>query len=217
MEAARQRARTRSGAAGEFNSSGMKGVIGAVVVFLMTVGVIVAATSRDGETPAVELPRTGVFVNGHELEHNEFVPVAKNSIPRNMRVLMINDVHRPWTPEVSDAVDAVVAGLGSLGATVLGEVPSPSSDSSEVEAAAKARLVLDGEQIPVDSRDAAGRFKAWFGGSEGDFDAVVWVAPPIGDQVHPKVYVFAPGELGDSERTRAIVSSLENVAHQSVD
>jgi len=217
MESARQRARTRSGAAGEFNSSGMKGVIAAVVLFLAAVGVIVAATSRDSEPPVLAAAPTGIFVNGQQIEHEDFPTLASGSTPRDLRVLMINDIHRPWTPEVSDAVAAMVAGLDELNTKVMGEGPTPSNDSSEVEVAAKARLVLDGEQLPVDSREAPARFHKWFQESGSKLDAVLWVAPPIGAETRPKVFVFTATDKADNERTRAIVSALEGVLQPIVD
>ncbi|HYE61445.1 MAG TPA: hypothetical protein VD997_05575 [Phycisphaerales bacterium] len=218
MEAARQRAHTRTGAAGELRSSGMKGVLGAVAVFLVGVAFVISMANRGGGSAQVEQPApTGVFVNGVEVERDEFIPAEKLSVPMGLRVLMINDIRRPWTPEVSESIEDLVASMLHTGVTPMGEVPNPEERSGEVDAAAKARLVLDSEQVPVDSSQAPERFRDWFASEGSGVDAVLWIAPAVeGAGGHPRAFVFTP-HSGDNLRTRAIVSSLEPIAPRPPD
>jgi hypothetical protein len=184
------------------------------------VAAIVASTSRDADPiPQTEALPTGIYVNGEELEHSDFHALDTRPSPRGLRVLLINDIPRPWSAEAAHAVTMLVRGLSEAGADVLGEVPNPTTgDHSEVEDAARARLVLDGEQLPVDSRDAAGRFGQWFEKDGSKVDAVIWIAPHVGDPgAHPKVFVFTPGTLHDSDSAKALVAALEPAAQHSAD
>jgi hypothetical protein len=127
---------------------------------------------------------------------------------------VINDVRRPWSVELDDAMKGLMASIDLANINTIGDDLTPSDDATEVDTTAKARMILDGEQIPVDSREAPDRFKQWLETRKSpDVDAVLWIAPPVVDtETEPRLFLFSSKSIADSPRVHAILQALEPLA-----
>src|SRR5262249_50729187 len=111
------------------------------------------------------------------------------------RVLVINDVRRPWGEAVTKQVADLMARLSGAGITIVGEGPAVEAPDAESngELAATARLVLDGTQTPVDAPQAPTKFATWFEEKNPDVDAVVWIVQRAGSN-DAQFWIFTPAE-----------------------
>ncbi len=221
VEAARARARnrveTRLGDSG-YPSRGMAGVVAGVGIFIAVVGLVVVNAfrleARPQQVNAASLSPS-LFVNGEPVFAADIKPLRKT--PDNLRILVINDMRHPWSPQVQTAMGQLTRSLEGASVKVVGEMSDdPNAGRGEVDAAARARLVLDSVQVPVDSREAPARFADYFSENK-TIDAVLWLAPALGDpQGQPRMFLFAPSGM-DADRTRAIAGTIAKSAEESED
>jgi hypothetical protein len=214
VAAARDRARGRVGAKlsfGRQGSSGNKGVAAAMLVFIggcVFLGAMILKPRLQGPNIILNGDSYPTIVEGPQRKpnHRATAPVKQAApLPVNVdaRVLVINDIRRPWGEAVTKKVGALMGRLSGAGITTVGEGPSAEApdQAEDVELAATARLVLDGTQTPVDANEAPAKFKKWFEEKQPDVDAVLWIAPPLGNE-EPRFYVFTSG--AKAEKAEAV-------------
>lgn len=214
---ARAQARTRArwGSTMKPRSAGIGGVAVAVVVCLGMTGMVMNRSMRPRHPRVVAAAPTPeqmmtVWVNGKETNINSRtvqVP-AGPSRPAHVRVMVINDVRRPWSSEVMQPLVAALKGLQHENIEMLGEAPDAASAATDVDAAAKARLVLDSEQVPVDSVEAPRRFEQYFSDASAEVDAVLWVMAPVTDTGEARMHLFVPPSSIGSTRTKLILAAM---------
>jgi hypothetical protein len=202
VAAARERIRGRVGLrTADFRrqNSGHKGIAAAIFIFLggcIFLGTMILSAQRPTATVVVNGDAYPSVVAGGSPRH----PGGKHArqpepapLPVNVdaRVLVINDVRRPWGEAVTKSVHDLMERLTGAGIHTVGEGPSaeaPDQDA-DVDLAARARLVLDGTQTPVDNELAPKKFAKWFEDQQPDVDAVLWITLPMGSE-QPRFDVF---------------------------
>jgi serine/threonine protein kinase len=202
VAAARERARARFGSRrpsfdGRANS-GAKGIALGLFIFLGSC-VFLGTMLLSQRAPTRGVAASGgqtypTVIGGGSSRRTRHGQAAPEPLPSNVnaRVLVINDVRRPWGEKVSGQVGNLISRFSASGITTVGEGPSdiaPDQDA-DVDLAATARLVLDGTQTPVDAREAPAKFAKWFEEKQPPVDAVVWIVQPVGSE-SAKFYVFA--------------------------
>jgi hypothetical protein len=196
---------------GRAGDNGNKGVALAVVIFLggcVFLGSMIFGTQRRAPSVIVNgnVYPDSVIAGKSRHARSKGHPAAEEPalLPVNLdaRVLVINDVRRPWGEAVTKQVGDLMARLSGAGITVVGEGPGVEAPDAEsnVELAATARLVLDGTQTPVDAPQAPTKFATWFEEKQPDVDAVVWIIQPAGSS-DAQFWIFT---AADAEKGAAI-------------
>jgi hypothetical protein len=205
VAAARERARARVGVGamrgislGRQNS-GAKGVATAILVFMggcVFLGTMLLSSRRpvptivvNGDTfPSAVAGGHARHANSRRVREPEAAPLPVNV---DARVLVINDVRRPWGETVTKSVNDLMERLTGAGISTVGEGPSAEApdEAADVELAATARLILDGTQTPVDAPQAPAKFASWFEEKHPEVDAVLWISLPVGSE-QPRFDVF---------------------------
>jgi hypothetical protein len=217
VAAARERARgrlhVRGLAFGRPGESGNKGIAVALLIFLG--GCVFLGSMLFGVRPHTNMVVNGQsypsavgggaprFASGRHAGRPQAQPQPPLPVNVDARVLVINDVRRPWGEAVTKHVSELMNRLSTAGIKTVGEGPSAEApdQAANVDLAATARLVLDGTQTPVDAPESPAKFAAWFDQTRPDVDAVLWIVQPVGSQ-EPKFYVFTRG--GQAEKSEAI-------------
>lgn len=176
-----------------------------------------------------EATRWGMDIYGEKMDVRKFVLCEDVGDPNGLptprypptpipkakgRVLIINDLPLPWSEQATARIGAVAQALASTGMVLVGNVPTTDDPSKalpdaaqSVELVAAARNALG--QLPLDSPDAARRFKAWLGERAGDINALVWIAPGPDQQSRPRVYAFVPETGENAGVATAVRAALE--------